>query len=351
MSLLEKLKASGSITSTTVSQSSFFGPKEYIPTKVHSINIAFSGFLDGGMIEGLTQIAGPSKHFKSSMGLVMVAAYLNKYPDAVCMFYDSEFGITPEYLKSFGIDTDRVLHIPVLHIEELKFDIMKKLDEIKTGDHVIIFVDSIGNLASKKEVEDAMNDKSVADMTRAKQLKGLFRMITPHFNIKRIPCIVINHIYMEQGSMYPKAKVSGGEGGYYSANSIFIVGRSQEKDSEGDIAGWNFTLNIEKSRYVKEKEKLPIKVTYDGGIDPYSGLLDMALESGHVIKPAKGWYQKSGQDNKYREKDTGTAEFWNSILADESFKKYIKNRFMLTTIITPAMEIDEETGEILNEPN
>src|SRR5690606_20064726 len=126
---------------------------------------------------GLLLVAGPSKHFKSSISLVMAAAYMKKYSDAVLMFYDSEFGSPKSYFQAFGIDTNRVLHTPITNIEELKFDIMGQLEQIQRGDKVIFLIDSIGNLASKKEVEDALNEKSVADMSRAKQLKSLFRMI------------------------------------------------------------------------------------------------------------------------------------------------------------------------------
>lgn len=209
MSLLDKLKAAGSIKTQTISESSFFKPKDVVQTNVPIINIAFSGTLDGGIVPGLTILAGPSKHFKSNLALVCVKAYMKKYPDAVCLFYDSEFGVTPEYLVAHGIDCDRVLHIPLEHIEQLKFDIVKRLQEIKKGEHVIIFLDSLGNLASKKEVEDAENEKSVADMTRAKQIKSLFRIITPHLTMKDIPCLVVNHVYEETG-MFAKTIVSGG---------------------------------------------------------------------------------------------------------------------------------------------
>ncbi len=209
MSLLEKMMAAGSIKVGTLADSSLFNEKDVVPTSVPSINVAFSGKIDGGMVSGLTVIAGPSKHFKSSMGLIMVKAYLDQFDDAVCLFYDSEYGITPEYIKGFGIDGNRVIHIPLEHIEQLKFDIMKRLEQIERKDHVIIFIDSIGNLASKKEMDDALDEKSVSDMTRAKQLKSLFRMMTPHLVTKNIPCIAVNHIYMEQG-LFPKAIVSGG---------------------------------------------------------------------------------------------------------------------------------------------
>lgn len=343
MSLLDRMMAAGSIKVGTLADSSLFNEKDVVPTSIPSINVAFSGSLDGGMVSGLTVIAGPSKHFKSSMGLIMVKAYLDQYDDSVCLFYDSEYGITPEYIEGFGIDGNRVIHIPLEHIEQLKFDIMKRLEQIERKDHVIIFIDSIGNLASKKEMDDALDEKSVGDMTRAKQLKSLFRMMTPHLVTKNIPCIAVNHIYMEQG-MFPKAIVSGGTGIYYSANQIFIVGRSQEKDGT-EIKGWNFTLNIEKSRFVKEKSKLPIEVTYEGGINPFSGLLEWALESGHVTKPKNAWYNKGG-DKNYREKDTNTVAFWSDIVSDEKFKEFIKNKFMLTTRRSMSEDLakEEETA-------
>jgi RecA/RadA recombinase len=343
MSLLEKLKSVGSIKVTTLAESTLFNDKDVIPTSVPSINVAFSGTLDGGMVSGLTIIAGPSKHYKSSMGLIMVKAYLDQYADAICLFYDSEFGITPDYISSFGIDGNRVLHIPLEHIEQLKFDVMKRLDAIENKDHVIIFIDSIGNLASKKEVEDALDEKAVSDMTRAKQLKSLFRMMTPHLTTKNIPCIAINHIYMEQG-MFPKAIVSGGTGLYYSSNQIFIVGRSQEKDGT-EITGWNFTLNVEKSRFVKEKAKLPIAVTYEGGIDKYSGLFEWALEAGFIQKSGSRYQlvnPETGEvnDKKMWAKEIG-ADVFEPLLKNESFKEFVKNKFKLTS----RRQIEEETAE------
>jgi hypothetical protein len=136
-------------------------------------------------------------------------AYLDKYKEGVAILYDSEFGITPDYLESFNIDSNRVIHIPLENVEQLKFDIVQRLQEVDKKDNVFIMIDSIGNLASKKEVEDAENEKSVADMSRAKSLKSLFRIITPHLTTKNIPCLAVNHIYQEMG-LYPKAIVSGG---------------------------------------------------------------------------------------------------------------------------------------------
>jgi RecA/RadA recombinase len=210
MSLLEKIKKNSTIKDSAIlSKSKFFTEKDMVTTGVPMINVALSGRLDGGLIPGLTMWAGPSKHFKTAFSLLMAKSYMDKYPDAVLLFYDSEFGTPVKYFETFQIDMDRVLHTPLTDIEQLKFDIMQQLQEVNRGDKLIIILDSVGNLASKKEVDDALEGKSVADMSRAKQIKSLFRMVTPHLNIKDISMVVVNHTYKEIG-MFPKDIVGGG---------------------------------------------------------------------------------------------------------------------------------------------
>jgi RecA/RadA recombinase len=334
MSILDKIKKNTTIKDSAVlNVSKFFTKKDMIPTSIPIINVALSGRLDGGLTPGLTMWAGPSKHFKTAFSLLMAKSYLDKYPDAALLFYDSEFGTPQSYFDSFGIDTNRVLHTPITDVEQLKFDIMQQLQNVDRGDRLMIVIDSIGNLASKKEVDDALDGKSVADMSRAKQMKSLFRMVTPHLSIKDIPMVVVNHTYKEIG-LYPKDIVGGGTGSYYSADNIFILGRQQEKEGT-EVIGYNFIINVEKSRYVKEKSKIPVSVSFDGGISKWSGLLDVALESGHVIKPSNGWYSQVNQetgvveDKKYRLKDTDTKEFWMPLLTQKSFYDYIKNKYSM----------------------
>ena len=212
MSILDKIKKNSTIKDTAIlSDSKFFQKKDMIPTSIPAINIALSGKLDGGLTPGLTMWAGPSKHFKTAFSLLMAKSYLDKYPDSCLLFYDSEFGTPQSYFDSFGIDSKRVLHTPLTNIEQLKFDIMTQLEGIERSDHLIIIVDSIGNLASKKEVEDALEGKSVADMSRAKQIKSLFRMVTPHLSLKDIPMVVVNHTYKTM-ELYSKDVVGGGTG-------------------------------------------------------------------------------------------------------------------------------------------
>ena len=335
MSILDKIKKNTSIKDSAIlSKSKFFMSKDVISTAVPIVNVALSGSLDGGLTPGLTMWAGPSKHFKTAFSLLMAKSYLEKYPESALLFYDSEFGTPQSYFTSFGIDTERVLHTPLTDIEQLKFDVMSQLTQLERGDKLIIIIDSIGNLASKKEVDDALDGKSVADMSRAKQIKSLFRMVTPHLTMKDIPMIVVNHTYKEIG-MFPKDIVGGGTGSYYSADNIFIIGRQQEKEGT-EVIGYNFIINVEKSRYVKEKSKIPVTVSFDGGISKWSGLLDIALESGHVIKPSNGWYSKVNketgeiEEKKFRIKETDTKAFWLPIITSKSFRDFVENKYKVS---------------------
>lgn len=352
MSILDKIKKNTTIKDSAIlAQSKFFSKKDMVPTSVPAINIALSGRLDGGLTPGLTMWAGPSKHFKTMFSLIMAKSYMDKYPDAAMLFYDSEFGTPIDYFKTMGIDMDRVVHTPIMDVEQLKFDIMQQMNGFERGDHVIIVIDSIGNLASKKEVEDAMEGKSVADMSRAKQLKSLFRMVTPHLTMKDIPMVVVNHTYKTL-ELYSKDVVGGGTGSYYSADNIFILGRQQEKEGT-ELAGWNFIINVEKSRYVKEKAKIPITVKFDGGLSKWSGLMEMALEAKAVVKPSNGWYSRVDlatgevEDKKWRLADTDNKEFWLPIITDKAFQIWIKNNYQISAgqLMTDE-SIDAELAEI-----
>jgi len=333
-SIMDKLKKNSKVKETSIlSESKFFTEKDMISTDVPMINVALSGSVDGGLAPGLTVLAGPSKHFKTSFGLIMASAYLKKYPDAVLLFYDSEFGSPQSYFKQFEIDTDRVLHTPITNVEELKFDIIGQMEGLDRDDKVVIVIDSVGNLASKKELDDAINEKSVADMSRAKALKGLFRMCTPYLNMKNIPLIAVNHTYQEIG-LFPKAIVSGGTGIYYSADNIWILGRRQNKKGT-EVTGYDFVINVEKSRYVKEKSKIPISVSWEGGVQKWSGLLDIAMQGQYVAKPSNGWYSRVNREtgelfeSKVREAATLEEEFWKPVFEETDFKEYLKQAYQI----------------------
>jgi len=209
---------------------------------------------------------------------------------------------------------------------------VNQLKEIKKEDHVIIVIDSIGNVASSKELDDAFEGKSVADMTRAKALKSLFRMITGQLSIKDIPLITINHTY-DTMEMYSKQVVSGGKGLYYSADNIWIVGRRQDKDGT-ELVGYDFVIRVEKSRFVREGSQIPINVKWDKGISKWSGLIDLATDSNFVVKKNRGrlgnaYYIAGDEETFYEKEAIETDEFWNKVFETTEFKKYVEKKYKL----------------------
>lgn len=348
-SLMQRLlKASTRDDVSVLADSTLFNERDFAPTSVPILNVALSAKIGGGLPPGIVSIAAESKHFKTNFALLMVGAYLRKHKDAICVLMDAEFGITDDYLKSFGIDPTRIMHVPIYNIEQLKFEFANQLEEIKRGDKVIFLVDSIGNLASKKEAEDALDEKGAADMTRAKQLKSLFRIITPHFQSKNIPCLIINHTYSEQG-MFPKQIMGGGQGGMLSSNTVLFISKSQDKDGT-ELQGFKFTLIIEKSRYVKEKSRFPIMVSFEGGVKPLSGIFELALESNAIISPKKGFYQVVNTDtgelmydakNFRRAELEGTTKYLMEILRRKSFRDFVEATYALKAVEMDTNHQDE----------
>ena len=340
MSLAQKLlKTTAKGVKGNVAVESKFLSKETqsIPTALPIYNVALSGKINGGLTPGVTILAGQSGVGKTLLSWLSAKAFQQKYPDGVVVFYDSEFGTTNEYLGGLDIDLDRVIHIPVNNIEELNFDIMAKLEDIDENDEVLFLVDSLGNIASKKEVEDALAEKSVTDMSRAKKMKGLFRQITPIISSKSLYFVGIAHVYEGQG-MFAKTEISGGTGLFYAANTVIILSKSKAKDSTGQT-GVNVNMTIRKSRYIKEGIRFSAELDFVKGFKPFSGLIDILLETGLIIKPSNGFYQvvnpETGElehdGKKFRQKEIETKEVLLPLLKSNVFQQQVKDKFLLVT--------------------
>lgn len=387
--LLDRMKkvTAKKMKSKTLSETDFFDVDRYgAPMDTYIFNLAFSGFLKKtGVLPGVTILAGMSKSMKTGTGVYAVKAYLEKYEDAICLFYDSEFG-GAGFWESAGVDTNRILHIPIRNVEDLKFDIQQKLDDLTEKDRVIIFVDSIGMLASRKEAEDALNENSAADMTRAKELKSLFRIITPTLNQYHIPMICINNTIASMDKYKPD-EMSGGRGVMLAANCVIMFNKSKLKDEkakESDMTddgriGNKFRMTIDKSRFIKEGSKLEFEMVYgERGPNRYTGLYEMALKTGTIYSPSNGWraartVDKEGnelpadQHPKFRERDKRLdPDFWENVMFKKTnFIKDVENRLSLhfsddspvdftsdapdATYIPPDDDLpphDPETGEL-----
>ncbi len=353
-SLKDRILKNTTIKETdTLDKSIFFGPKDMIRTSVPMLNVALSADTDGGMVPGILMIAGPSKHFKTGFSLMMAKGYLDKYEDGLIWFLDSEFGSPQSYFDAHGIPLDRVIHTPVTDIEQVKHEMMTQFKEFKKGDHVMIIMDSMGNLASAKEIEDALKGETKADFTRAKAFKSLFRMISPHLVLKGLPMIVINHSY-KTIEMYSKDQVGGGTGGIYNSNDIWIIGREQDKDGT-ELNGFTFNIRIEKSRFVKEKSKFPITISFEKGMDRWSGLFDEALDASIIVHANKAHHfvldgEDPDGDTMFKRKQVESdGVFWAKVFKETSLKEFLKQKYVLIQdrpIMDDSENVDLDTGEI-----
>lgn len=320
-----------------------------VPTRVPMLNLALNGRLlnNAGLSRGLLMIAGASRNFKTSFSLEIISAYLKEKPNAICLFFDGEFGAKKIYFEQFNVPIDRVVHLPFENIEQLKFEMAKQLKDIETGDDVIFFLDSLGNAASLKECEDAIEQKSVADMSRAKSIASLFRVITPSLYLKRIPCIVVNHT-MKTMDFYPVELPKGGNGGIYSSNTIWLIGKNKLKEKD-EHTGYKFLIKMYKSRDIKDNAVFPITVRFEGGIAKWSGMDELALQLGIIQKcrigKSSGYtYQPiEGNPIQILERDVDTDDaFWERILKETDFEYRVECLYQFGKATKDSISFDTE---------
>lgn len=256
---------------------------ELIETGIYILNAMLSGSLFGGIQSNrITVFAGDSGVGKSFLAYGACREAQKKGWSVI--YIDTEFSIQRNQLPSYGIDIseDKFMLIRSNVIEDLKIMLTKLLDEFKehkrNGTEVpktMIVLDSVGMLASRKEVEDAKDGKEKADMTRAKSLNSLFRIINSDLGYLNIPMIVTNHTY-ETMDLFPQAIMKGGKGLYYSASSIAFLTKAKlktgkEDDMDVGQSGIVVTAKSMKNRLAKPK-KVKFEIDFTRGSNPYKGL-------------------------------------------------------------------------------
>ena len=286
MDLLKDLaKASGNELAGVVSDGIVAGDVDgYIDTGSYIFNALVSGDINRGIPSNkITALAGESATGKTFFALGMVQKFLEDNPEGNVVYFESESALTQEMLEERGIDTSRILLVPVTTIEEFRTQAVNIIDGFekgRKGDEKLFFVlDSLGMLSTIKETEDIGSGKNVRDMTKAQVIKGTFRVLTLKLGKVGIPMIVTNHTYDVIGSMFPQKEMGGGSGLKYAASSIIYLSKKKEKDGT-EIIGNIIHCKNQKSRLTVENKMVDVRLTYDKGLDRYYGLLDLALKYG-----------------------------------------------------------------------
>ena len=274
--------------------------ESYVDTGSYIFNALVSGSIFGGVSGNkITAIAGETSTGKTFFSLAVVKNFLEHNPTGYCLYFDTEAAITKSLLESRGVDTTRLVVINVVTVEEFRGKALKAVDlymKKPEGDRnpCMFVLDSLGMLSTSKEINDALNDKEVRDMTKSQLIKGAFRMLTLKLGQAKIPMIVTNHTYDVIGAYVPTKTMGGGSGLKYAASTIIHLSKKKEKDGT-DVIGNIIKCKTEKSRLSKENQQVEVRLYYDErGLDKYYGLLELG-EIGGMWKNVAGRYEIDGK--------------------------------------------------------
>jgi RecA/RadA recombinase len=274
--------------------------EEYVDTGSFIFNGLVSGSIFGGVSSNkITAIAGESSTGKTFFSLAVVKNFLDNDPNAYCLYFDTESAITKSLLEDRGIDTSRFVVFNVVTIEQFRTKALKVVDiylktKIQDRKPCMFVLDSLGMLSTEKEINDALEDKQVRDMTKSQLVKGAFRMLTLKLGQANIPMIVTNHTYDVIGAYVPTKEMGGGSGLKYASSTIIYLTKKKEKDGK-DVIGNLIKAKTAKSRLSKENKDVTVRLYYDDrGLDKYYGLLDLG-EIGGLWKNVAGRYELNGK--------------------------------------------------------
>jgi RecA/RadA recombinase len=282
--LKDIIKETGNEYATLVSEGVEAGDVDsFIDTGSLAFNALLSGSIYGGMPSNkITAIAGEAATGKTFFALGIVKAFLEKNKDAGVIYFESESALTKELVESRGIDSSRMVIVPVATVQEFRHQSIKVIDKYieqdeKTRKPLMFVLDSLGMLSTTKEMEDTAEGKETRDMTRSQIVKAAFRVLTLKLGKAKVPMIMTNHTYDVIGSMFPQKEMGGGSGLKYAASNIVYLSKRKEKDGKEVIGNIIHCKNY-KSRLTKENALIDVRLTYKDGLDKYYGLLELAIK-------------------------------------------------------------------------
>jgi len=282
--LKDIIKETGNEYATLVSEGVEAGDVDsFIDTGSLAFNALLSGSIYGGMPSNkITAIAGEAATGKTFFALGIVKTFLDKNKDAGVIYFESESALTKELVESRGIDSSRMVIVPVATVQEFRHQSIKVIDKYieqdeKTRKPLMFVLDSLGMLSTTKEMEDTAEGKETRDMTRSQIVKAAFRVLTLKLGKAKVPMIMTNHTYDVIGSMFPQKEMGGGSGLKYAASNIVYLSKRKEKDGK-EIIGNIIHCKNYKSRLTKENALIDVRLTYKDGLDKYYGLLELAIK-------------------------------------------------------------------------
>jgi recombination protein RecA len=282
----------------------FNDPTDWISTGNYALNYLISGAFDRGVPLGkVTVFAGESgagKSFICSGNLIRHAQQQDIYP----ILIDTENALDEDWLKALGVDTSegKLLKLNMAMIDDVAKMISEFVKEYKTipeesRPKVIFVLDSLGMLLTPTDVNQFDAGDLKGDLGRKpKALTALVRNCVNMFGSLNIGLVATNHTYASQDMFDPDDKISGGQGFIYASSIVVAMRKLKLKEDEdgnkiSEVKGIRSACKIMKTRYAKPFESVQVKIPYETGMNPYSGLVDLF--------EGKGLLQKDGNSLKY----------------------------------------------------
>jgi RecA/RadA recombinase len=367
MSLLKKLSKQKALAESIQSISNQ-GEVGKIDTGSYAVNAILDGNVWGGMSEdSIVALCGESNTGKSYfLAHLCKGAQDAGYTD--CLIFDSERAVREGYYQRIGCDPDKIFRVPVGSTTEFRNKAFKIIEEYYSQkgpkDKLFVGLDSLGNLASDKEIADASDEKTAADMgTNAKFQNSAFRVMNSLCCKYNFPFVFTNHVYMDPSAMFQtRGKMSGGAKAIYNSHVILYFSRLQYKDDvddptkmkkNGDMGkkkahvGVNMKVQTVKNREYPEEKEVVVSLRFDEGMNPYSGLLPMAIQAGVIENKSRGFLVTATGKTVY-EKDLYNEEVFNEEALTKINEWLEQNGYSsLNDVFDPdvAEALGEEDGE------
>jgi len=282
----------------------FNDPQDWISTGNFALNYLLSGDFRRGIPLGKVSVfageSGAGKSYIVSGNIVKSAQEQGIF----VVLIDSENALDEKWLHALGVETteDKILKLNMAMIDDVAKTISTFMDDYRAMDEadrpkVLFVVDSLGMLMSPTEVNQFEAGDMKGDMGRkAKALKALVTNCVNMFGSYNVGMVVTNHTYASQDMFDPDDKISGGSGFIYASSMVVAMKKLKLKeDADGNktstVNGIRAACKVMKTRYAKPFEGVQVKIPYETGMDPYSGMFDL-LE-------AKGLLEKQGNRYKY----------------------------------------------------
>jgi RecA/RadA recombinase len=320
--------------------------KRWIDTGSYTFNAIVSGSIFKGLPDNkVVCLAGVESTGKTFFALSACKYFLDSDPNAVVLYFETESALTQDILISRHIDLKRFGILPIATVQEFKTQALKivnkYLDDPKTP--LMFVLDSLGNLSTTKEMEDSAAGADTRDMTRAQIIKATFRVLSLKLGAAGIPMVITNHVYDNIGAgPYAAKEQSGGSGPKYAASIIIGLTKAKEKDGDTHI-GSVISCTAIKSRLTKEGSKVKALIRFNGGLDRYYGLIDLAEKAGVFKKVSTKYELPDGRKFFGKAIERDPEKFFTADVL-QSIDEYVKKEFQYGVGEEDDIRIEGETG-------